>query len=308
MSTATRRSRFDTPPETTPPTEEMPEEMPGETPGVLPAREPAPSPLRQLVKSRKFVLGALLTAGVLLVIVAGAALMGSLGGSDQPLVFYTVVRGDLAIVVTERGNLQSQHNLKVICKVDDIEGDNIHGTPILWVVPNGSNVVEGELLVELDAANHRNRLDSQILNANRARSEQIQAKVKYDNQITLNKTTEADAALGVQLAELDQEMFVDETHGTHRLEVEEIKRLIEDANNQILQAQATLELKRNEKRGVESLFKLGYAGKSEFDRVRLDFLQAENEYAARMNKLRTQMATLKKKETYGSFGKKCPTC
>ena len=57
-------------------------------------------------------------------------------------------------------------------------------------------------------------------------------------------------------------------------------------------------MRENEKQGIESLFKLGYAGKSELDRSRLDFLQAEGQYAAKMNKLKTQLAGLEKLETY----------
>src|SRR5690606_33114940 len=50
--------------------------------------------------------------------------------------------------------------------------------------------------------------------------------------------------------------------------------------------------------GIEALFKLGYAGKSELDRTRLEYLQAESQYAAKMNRLNTQLATLKKKQSY----------
>jgi HlyD family secretion protein len=46
------------------------------------------------------------------------------------------------------------------------------------------------------------------------------------------------------------------------------------------------------------LFKLGYAGKSELDRTRLEFLQAEGTYAAKMNRLKTEQASLDKKQTY----------
>ena len=82
------------------------------------------------------------------------------------------------------------------------------------------------------------------------------------------------------------------------MEVEAIKRLIEDIDNEILAAQADLELKKNDMLGIEQLFKLGYAGKAERDRSRLSFLRAESTYAAEINKLSTQLATLEKKEDY----------
>jgi len=216
----------------------------------------------------------------------------------QPLIYHTVTIGDLPITVTERGNLESQNNVEIMCEVDDIEGDGVVGTQILTIVPNGTSVKKGELLVEFDSAKHRERLDRQILDTESARAVQIQAQAKYDNQITQNETLLADALLDVELAKLEQEMFVDRESGTHKLEVEAIERQVEDINNEILGAKGTLELKRNEQRGIEALFKLGYAGKHQLDQSVLDLLQAESQYVAKINKLNTQLATLKKKQTY----------
>jgi RND family efflux transporter MFP subunit len=237
-------------------------------------------------------LGAVLIAGVAI------ARLPTWKPAEDQYVFYCAGRGDLEILVTERGNLESQQVTQVFCEVDDIPADNINGTPILWVIPNGSSVKKGDLLVELDAAPHRERLDLQILDTERARSEQIQANAKYENQLTQNETLKADAQLQVKLAVLELQMYEDKESGTHRLEVEEIQRAIDDVNNEILAAQANLELKKNDNHGIETLFKLGYAGKNELDRSRLEYLQAESQYAAKMNHLKTQLATLTKKETY----------
>lgn len=232
-------------------------------------------------------------------VVAAATMVGrDFSQTEQPLVFHTVKRGDLPITVTERGNLESQVNEQVICEVDDINGDNINGTPIVWVVANGSSVKEGDLLVELDSASHQERLDEQILDTERARLAQIQAKVKHENQETQNKTNKDNAELDVKLADLEVAMFQDQEKGTHKLEVAEIEREIDGINNDIKAAEASLLLKKNELRGIESLFKMGYAGKSELDRSRLEFLQAESRYAADVNKLSTKLASLTKKKTY----------
>jgi len=240
--------------------------------------------------------------GLAVLILTGIALGGwryfPTRAADDQFVVYTAQRGDLEILVTERGNLESQQVTQVFCEVDDIPADNINGTPILWVIPNGSSVKKGDLLVELDAAPHRERLDLQILDTERARSEQIQANAKYQNQLTQNETMKAEADLKVKLSKLELKMFEDKESGTHQLEVEEIRRTIDDVNNEILAAQADLELKKNDSEGIETLFKLGYAGKSELDRSRLEYLQAESAYAAKMNRLKTQLATLTKKETY----------
>nr|WP_286178077.1 efflux RND transporter periplasmic adaptor subunit [Rhodopirellula sp. JC639] len=93
-------------------------------------------------------------------------------------------------------------------------------------------------------------------------------------------------------------MYTDDESGTHKLAVEEIKRSIDEVNNQILEAQATLELRRDDRRGIDSLYKLGYANRNELRKSELAFLQAEGKYAAQLNKLETSLATLRKKENY----------
>ncbi len=214
------------------------------------------------------------------------------------LVLHTVQRQDLPITIIERGNLESQVDVPILCGVDDFRRDGINGTPIVWIIPNGSLVEEGDLLVELDSSPIQEQLDEQILETEQARELVLLAEARFENQESQNATDKAEAELQVKLAELELRMFEDEANGTHRLEVEEIRRAIDDLNNEILAAQANLELKRNEKDGIESLFKLGYAGKSEFERTQLDFLQAESTFASKVNRMQTQLATLRKKETY----------
>ncbi len=98
---------------------------------------------------------------------------------DADLVFHTVQRAGLDVTVTERGNLESQVNVEVVCEVDDVPGDNINGTPILWIVDNGASVSEGDLIVELDAAPIQERLDSQVLAVEEERSEYKQCKSPF---------------------------------------------------------------------------------------------------------------------------------
>ncbi len=239
-----------------------------------------------------------LAVGTVLVLVTVFSIANQFSAADQQLVFYTVERGNLPITVTERGTIESQENVQVLCKIDDIDGDGIRGTPILWIIENGASVKKGDLVVELESSGHQEKYDRQILDLEKARAEQIQAQVKYENQITQNETTEAEAELQVKLAKLELTMFKDPVSGTHKLEVEDINRLIDDINSEILTAKAQLELAKKDKRASESLFKLGYAGKSELERSQLELLQAESQYAAKMNRLRTQLAALKKKQTY----------
>ena len=133
-----------------------------------------------------------------------ATIVSDLGGADSTFVLYTVQRGELPIVVTESGDLESQKKTKIVCEVESVsfERSSSSGTQILSIVPDGTFVKENDLLVELDSAPLEERVDTQTLATEKASLEQVQASVKYDNQITQNETLLEEAKLQVELADL----------------------------------------------------------------------------------------------------------
>lgn len=201
---------------------------------------------------------------------------------SDSLVFYAAARGNLAISLTERGNLESQQQTIIRCEVENL-ATNGNGTQILTIVPNGKAVEAGELLVELDAAPLRERLDTQVLGHEKATAEHIQAKAKLDNQITQNDIRHKEAQLKVELAELDLAMYGDDKGGTYRIALGELNLKIEEAFNQIAESMAALELQRTERDGIELLYKLGYRGKGDRSQARYKYMQAEDNMARAAN-------------------------
>ncbi len=252
----------------------------------------------QVVAKAKWLAAALLVCGLIGFGWSNSWFSASPRASTASLLTYRVEARDLPITVIERGNLESQTNLQVYCEVDDVRSDGISGTPIVWVIPNGSSVSKGDLICELDSAPIRAELDEQILDTEESRSNYIQSQANLQNQEIQNTTSKYKAELDVELAKLELAMFNDPQKGSHQLAIEAINRQLDDLNNEILAAEMNLKLRRNEKVGIESLFKLGYAGKSEMDRSVLSYLQAEGDYAAKLNKLQTQMASLEKLNTF----------
>lgn len=225
-------------------------------------------------------------------------LMGNAATVTSDLLIFEVQPRDLPITVIERGSLESQTNVPVYCEVDDVRSDGINGTPIVWVIDNGASVEEGDLICELDSSAIQAELDEQILDTEEARSSHLQATANLENQEIENATALYKAELDIELAELDLEMFQHDLTGSHKLAVEALDRQIEDLNNDIMAAEMNLKLRNNERSGIEQLFRLGYAGKSELDRSELSYLQAEGDYAAALNKLSTQTAARKKLQTF----------
>lgn len=248
----------------------------------------------------KPVLGLAIAASVVALGFASWTLFEDMGDTAQAYVYYTVEASDLPIVVTERGNLESQLETKVRCEVESSSYDRsgTNGTQIIFIVPNGSAAEEGDLLVELDSAGIRDRLDTEQLSFDRAVSQRIQAQATYDNQIIENLTNEAQAELRLELAKLNREMYLDEESGTFKLALEQIARDLDESKSAILESQVELELQKTKKSGIEELFKLGYRGKSELQQSRFEFMRVEDKLFASVNRLSTFQATRKQLENY----------
>ncbi len=220
------------------------------------------------------------------------------GGNQQAFVFYEAKKTDLPIVVTERGSLESQVETTITCSVENVGDRGSSGTQIIFIVPNGSAVEEGQLLVEFDSATIRDRLDQQTLAYQKAISAKIQAVAKYDNQAIQNETTLAEAKLAIELAEIELLMYTDPEDGTEKLAREQIDRQVDEAKNSALEARAQLELAEVERAGMKELFKLGYRGKSDLEQSRLKYLQAEDRLASSVNQVKTYQGTSRNLERF----------
>lgn len=212
------------------------------------------------------------------------------------LVLHTVERGVLEVVVTERGNLESQINETVLCEVDDAREDGVHGTPIIWLIENGASVKKGDLIVELDASPIQELLDRQMLDVEEELAEFLQAEVSYENQQTQNLTTLKEAELEVELAELALRQFGDNDAGTFQIELQDVELMIQEAEAGQLIEQTNLS-------GVEELYKLGYRSSGELAEARLSSLRSERQLATARSKKRELVEYVYKKTLMELEGK-----
>ncbi len=269
------------------------------------ATSPEPMPPNWAMQQRRrWVLPVILLAAVVPLGIGVKMLLNESTKVTDTLVLYTIKRGTLPITVTERGNLESQKTEEIICEVENFGGDRsgMTGTQILYVVPNGSSVKKGDLLVELDSAPLQERLDSQFLSLQRAEAEKIQANSKYDNQVTQNETNVAEAELKLKLAEIDMNSYEDETGGTFQIELQNIEMEIQTAR-----AQQVISIA--DKDAIEELHKLGYKSKGDLQAARLAFLKANSSLASQLarakqlQKYTYQMEKLDRKGRFDTAGR-----
>jgi multidrug efflux pump subunit AcrA (membrane-fusion protein) len=195
----------------------------------LPPRTEKHDPRRmtRVRRWRLMIVGVIALASLSLV-AAVASLRNETQRADASYVYHAMRKSDLAITVTERGTLESQNNVEIICEVDDVQGDGVDGTPILSIIENGTSVKKGDLLVELDTSSHLERLDKQILDTEMARAKDIQARVFHENRISRNTTAMAKAVLDVELAGLSLDQYEDEDGGTYQIGVQGVELLIQE--------------------------------------------------------------------------------
>jgi len=78
--------------------------------------------------------------------------------------------GKLAVIVKERGNLESAANKEVYCAVEG-------GTSIIKILPEGTRVKEGEIVCELDSASLKDLLNNQKISTQQAEASYKQVKL-----------------------------------------------------------------------------------------------------------------------------------
>ncbi len=216
---------------------------------------------------------------------------------DSAFIYHTVQKRDLPITVTERGSLESQNDAAVLCEVDDVHGDGVAGTPVLWLIPNGSEVKKGDLLVELDTSSHLERLDKQVLATDRARSWQIRATVLYKNRVSRNKTLLDKANIDVQLAKLALQQYEDEHGGTFQIALQDIELAIQ-------RREAEKEIDTTNRNAAKHLAELGYKSKGDLAQAELKALRAEtalNREIARRKELVKYTYVRTKKKLQGAL-------
>lgn len=138
-------------------------------------------------------------AAVIGVGVAGLAILlnrGS-GASDQALlVYHTVKRGDFLVSIIEGGTLKAVNEVMVRCEMEGV-------SRIISIVPEGTVAHKGDLLVELDSADLRERINSQEVVFQNTQFAYVQAKENLSIQKSVVESSIKSAELLVEFAKSD---------------------------------------------------------------------------------------------------------
>lgn len=172
-------------------------------------------------------------AGAVVVIVGTFALTRAVGSETsrgaQPT--FHVRQGPLTISVVETGTIKSQEQISL---KSEVEGQ----TTLIYLIPEGTPVKAGELLVELDASRLQDDLTQQQISVDNAEASSIRAR---ENLAVVKNQAESDIAkaeLDYLFAQEDVKQYVDglypkelmEAESNISLAEEELKRAAEKLN------------------------------------------------------------------------------
>ncbi len=171
---------------------------------------------------------------------------------DTARSYHRVTRGDFLVSIVEGGTLQAVNEVTVRNEVD--------GTSrIIYIVPEGSYVKKGDLIVQLDTEEAEKDLNEQLLRYEDDKADHIRAETDV---IITKSEAESDirsAELAVKFAEMDLKKF-------EQIEKEQEMR---NAEIEIITAQESLKLAEERLEWSERLTQEGFETKSNLDRDKL---------------------------------------
>ncbi|MFO1500932.1 MAG: efflux RND transporter periplasmic adaptor subunit [Verrucomicrobiota bacterium] len=218
-----------------------------------------PSPLR-----RKPILWMVLICLVAL----GIAYLAWPRSQEPATAFYEVKRGDFTVTVLDRGTIAAVSEVSIRSEVE--------GTArIIYIVPEGTYVKKGDLLVELDSSQAQDQVNQQQIAYEKAKFALAQAEAQLEIQKSATNSDIRAAQLKVKFAKLDLDKFD---------EGQSMVDLIE-SSNKVVQALAQLAVNRENFTWTTNLAQKGYETKQKVDVDRLAVMNNENALVVASNTL-----------------------
>lgn len=220
-------------------------------------KETLPGPVRQ----RPIALVVL--AAVLVGAIAWVFWPKSRAGSTA---YYEVKRGDFTVSVIDRGNVSAVSEVSIRSEVE--------GTArVIYIVPEGSYVKKGDLLVELDSAQAQDQVNQQQINYEKAKFALAQAEAQLEIQKSATNSDIRAAELKVKFALMDLEKF---DKGQSLVDLVE-------SSNKVVQTLAQLAVNRDNYFWTTNLRSKGYETKQKEDSDRLAVMNNENSFIVASN-------------------------
>lgn len=220
-----------------------------------------PTNSRQLLRGRLPVVAVVVAAGALIVLAFALRRSFGAGSADGPQPTFRVRKGPLTISVVESGTIKS---LEQVSLKSEVEGQ----TTLIFLVPEGTRVQKGDLLVELDASRLQDDLIQQQISVDNAEAAFIRAREGLAVARNQAESNISRAELDYQFAQEDVTQYTD---GLHPKEVKE-------AESNITLAREELERAAEKLKWSDRLYQEQYISQTELEADRLTHNRAQLNY------------------------------
>jgi len=235
---------------------------------------------------RSLVRGALLLVIVVAVVWAAWSAVGWSGGPrPSDVTKFTVAPRDFSVVLKEKGELKAARSTDVMCEVEG-------RSTIIYLVPEGTAVKEGDLLVELASDEIEDRIRQEELKETNALTAFEAANTELEIQKDQNESDIRKAELEIELTQLDLDKY----------EKADWSQRQKDAQIAIEEAKIVLERAKEDYDAAVKLRERNFITKTEFEQDKFDQTKAiwdleKAEHAAKVLQKYTHTADLKKRQS-----------
>lgn len=162
-----------------------------------------------------------LIAAVIFLAVGATVVLAWRGRKPEPFTgpVWTAKTEILQLSIVERGTLESAENSEIVCRVKASGKGSTISTTIKWIIDDGTQVVRGQKLIELDDSGLQDQLKDQIIKVNDAESKYV--KAVQDVFITENKNFSLieTAKISLVLAELEIKKYLGDSAAQRVLKI-----------------------------------------------------------------------------------------
>jgi len=202
--------------------------------------------------------GIIVAAGVLVCAAGFVAVRKWTAAAPEQTQFHKVKRGDMLISIVEGGALRAVKESIIRSEFEGI-------SRIISIVPEGTDVKQGQVLVELDSSELKDRVNQQEVTFQNNDFAFIQAKENLSIQQSLVESQVKEAELRVEFAKSDLDKYIEG----------DAPQQINTATNTIIIRKEQLQRAQDKLDWTQQLFKKGYASKSELEADGLSLMQAK---------------------------------
>lgn len=200
--------------------------------------------------------GLLLLGVVLLLLLTGNTLLGWIG-LFRPTPYngpvWVAKMEKLRLTIVERGTLEAAENHDILCRVKSKSKGGTAATTIKWVIDDGTQVKEGDKLVEFDDSALQDEKKNQLVLLAQAEASLIEAKQNLLIQASQNETDIETAKVNIELVDLDLKKYLQG----------EYEQLRKDIKGRLKVAQSDQEMWLDRVAWSKRMVKMGYVSRSQ---------------------------------------------